>query len=218
MGQRRPPHFTEPKPPAFDEWDAKALAEAIARAAFAGRPIELQPAGEEALLWRVEVAGRSVGAVRRVDLDAPVWAAPCYGVEVAISRVGPARDARGRGRDLLDAAGAPYGDREVGSARVTYRPLPTTPAAEFDVALLVPESTPAATVERVIRRDAGELLERLTLFDEFRGAGVPDGHRSLAWRLTFRHPERTLRDKEVEGRRQKLLRTLESELGIRQRA
>jgi phenylalanyl-tRNA synthetase beta chain len=72
-------------------------------------------------------------------------------------------------------------------------------------------------VEEVIRRASGELLERLTLFDEYRGEGVPPGQRSLAWRLTFRHPERTLRDKEIAGRRQKLLRTLEGELGVRQR-
>jgi phenylalanyl-tRNA synthetase beta chain len=57
----------------------------------------------------------------------------------------------------------------------------------------------------------------VTLFDEYRGKGVEQGMRSLAWRLTLRHPERTLRDKEVEGRRDKLLKTLEHELGIRQR-
>ena len=72
-------------------------------------------------------------------------------------------------------------------------------------------------LEAVIRRAAGELLESLTLFDEYRGKGVEAGVRSLAWRLTLRHPERTLRDKEVEGRRDKLLKTLENELGIRQR-
>ena len=67
--------------------------------------------------------------------------------------------------------------------------------------------------------DDSDLASRLlSLFDQFRGAGVPAGQRSLAWRLTLRHPERTLRDKEVEGRREKLLRTLESELGIRQRS
>jgi len=101
---------------------------------------------------------------------------------------------------------------------VRYRALPTTMAAEFDLALLVPDRLGAAEVEAVIRRAAGDLLERLALFDEFRGPGVPEGHRSLAWRLTFRHPERTLRDKEVDAERQKLLGTLESELGVRQRA
>ena len=39
--------------------------------------------------------------------------------------------------------------------------------------------------------------------------------RSLAWRLVLRDPTRTLREKEVEGRRQKLLKALESELGVR---
>ena len=58
---------------------------------------------------------------------------------------------------------------------------------------------------------------RLFLFDEYRGAGLPEGHRSVGWRLTFRDPSRTLRDKEVEGRRAKILQTLEKELGIRPR-
>ena len=61
---------------------------------------------------------------------------------------------------------------------------------------------------------AGAMLEQIALFDEFRGSGVPAGTRSLAWRLTFRHPERTLRDKEIDGRRSQLLKTLESELGV----
>ena len=98
-----------------------------------------------------------------------------------------------------------------------YRQLPVTPSVELDLALLVPGAVPAERVETLIRAQAGELLERLALFDEYQGAGIPAGHRSLAWRLTFRHPDRTLRDKEIEGRREKLLRTLESELGIRPR-
>jgi phenylalanyl-tRNA synthetase beta chain len=73
-------------------------------------------------------------------------------------------------------------------------------------------------VEQVLRQTGGELLERCVLFDEFRGTGIPAGMRSLAWRLTFRHPERTLRDKEIEGRRSQLLKTLESQLGVRPRS
>jgi len=92
------------------------------------------------------------------------------------------------------------------------------PAAEFDLALLVPKGTTVAQVERVIRDSAGELLERLDLFDEYTGAGVDEQHRSLAWRLTFRHPERTLRDKEIEGRRNKILGALQQELHVRQRS
>jgi phenylalanyl-tRNA synthetase beta chain len=102
-------------------------------------------------------------------------------------------------------------------AHVQFKPLPSTPAAQIDLALLVPESLQAAEVERVIRNNGGELLERLSLFDEFRGQGLPAGTRSLAWRLTFRDATRTLRDKEIEGRTNKILRALEGELGVRQR-
>ena len=100
---------------------------------------------------------------------------------------------------------------------VLYSPIPTTPAVALDLALLVPENIAAARVEDVLRRGAAELLERLELLDEYRGKGIEPGTRSLMWRLTLRHAERTLRDKEVEGRRDKLLKTLENELGIRQR-
>ena len=98
------------------------------------------------------------------------------------------------------------------------RTLPSTPAVELDLALLVPDAVTAADVERVLRAAGGELLERVSLFDEFRGGDVPAGARSLAWRLALRDPSRTLRDKEVEGRRQKLLKALETELGVRPRA
>jgi phenylalanyl-tRNA synthetase beta chain len=100
---------------------------------------------------------------------------------------------------------------------VRFTPIPTFPAAEFDLALLVPESMRAGEVQDVLKSAGGELLERCVLFDEFRGAGVPEGMRSLAWRLTFRHPERTLRDKELEGRRAQLLKSLEGALGVRPR-
>ncbi len=69
----------------------------------------------------------------------------------------------------------------------------------------------------MIREAAGELLERLELFDEYIGDGVATGMRSVAWRLTLRHPERTLRDKEIDGRRAKILSALEKELNVRAR-
>jgi phenylalanyl-tRNA synthetase beta chain len=155
---------------------------------------------------------REVGEVRPLELDRPVWAAPAFGVEIVIGAIenttvaAPGTHAH---HDLPDVL-AP-GHRQ-------YRLLPTMPAAEFDVALLVPADRTAAEVEKVIRASAGELLESLLLFDEFRGGDLPEGYRSVGWRLTFRDPVRTLRDKEVEGRRNKILQTLERELGIRPRA
>ncbi len=216
LGDRRPPHWTEPHPPAFDAWDAKALAERIARViAPPEARVELRtPDGEDGALWEVIIAGENGGIVRRVALDAPIWASPAFGIEITMARVSAERVALpGQTR-----YGSNKPDRQVArdhSAR--YRPLPVTPAAEFDLALLVPQQLPASEVERVIWAGAGELLENLVLFDEYRGSPVPEGFRSVAWRLTFRHPERTLRDKEIAGRREKLLRTLEGELGVRQR-
>jgi phenylalanyl-tRNA synthetase beta chain len=212
MGDREPAHFTNAKPAAFDEWDAKGLAELVARVASPGEPVELEPVGDGDLLWRIAVGGKARGEVRRVLLDAPVWAAPAFGVELTLAA-------------MSNADVAPAGEHAHGAvaalpprAVARYRPLPTTPASEFDLALLVPDAVRAADVERVIRAAAGELLERLVAFDVYEGAGVDAGHRSVAWRLTLRHPERTLRDKEIDGRRARILSALQNELNVRQRS
>jgi phenylalanyl-tRNA synthetase beta chain len=211
MGARRPVHFSEPQPPAFDAWDAKALGERTAAVAFPGAQVALEP-GAGDTLWHVLVDGTTVGTVERVPLDAPVWAQLAFGVELTLGRVANAPVA-GPGTHAHGAAIA-----VPTRAPIRYRPLPTTPAAIFDLALLVPDTVPAAAVEQVVREVSGAQLETVVLFDEFRGAGVADGTRSLAWRLTFRHPERTLRDKEIEGRRVQLLKALEERLGVRPRS
>ena len=213
MGARRPAHFTEPQPPAYDVWDAKELGELIARAAFPGRVVTLA-GGEAPVLFTIAVDGLGVvGTVENVALDKPVWASEAVGVEITLGEIS-SHDLAAPGHH----AHAPA-ERESGATRaVRVLPLPTTPAAEIDMALLVPDHTPAASVEALLRSAGGELLEHVQLFDEFRGSGVPAGMRSLAWRLTWRHPERTLRDKEIDGRRVRLLDILDKELGIRPRA
>jgi phenylalanyl-tRNA synthetase beta chain len=210
MGARRPPHFTDPQPPAYDAWDVKALGARLA-GLIHGDAATLQPGDDPNELWSVTVGPRKVGTIRRLELDRPVWAAAPFGIELTFGEMENA-DVAPHGTHAYDGgyAAAPPSHR-------SYRPIPTMPAAEFDLALLLPPDLAAAEVERVIRSSAGELLESLLLFDEFRGAGIPQGYRSVGWRLTFRDPVRTLRDKEVEGRRNKILQTLERELGIRPR-
>jgi phenylalanyl-tRNA synthetase beta chain len=192
-GDRRPAHFTEPHPPHFDEWDAKGIAESLAASAWPGAPVDLDPSAGDAL-WIVSVNGVAAGNVTRLSVDAPVWAAPLFGIE-------------------LDLEAVPQGS--VSAHR--YSSIPVMPAIEVDLALVVPDTLTSSQVAEVIRRSAGDLLECLDVFDEFRGAGMPEGSRSVAWRLTFRHPERTLRDREIQGRTAKILKDLEASLGIRQR-
>ena len=215
MGDRRPPHFTEPKPPRYDQWDARALGERLVEIAFPGSPADLVPSDPSARatgdLWNIQVGGKNVGVVRSLTLDAPVWAAPAYGVEVDLGTI-DSTEVAPPGKSIHGQT-AP----RPAARHAQFKPLATTPAAPIDLALIVPDTVRAGDVERVIRNNGGDLLERLVLFDEFRGAGLPTGTRSLAWRLTFRDATRTLRDKEIEGRTNKILRALEGELGVRQR-
>jgi phenylalanyl-tRNA synthetase beta chain len=215
MGRRRPPHFSDPKSDefervmTFDAWDAKALGELIASEAFAGAAISLDDASDGDL-WRISVNGASVGVVRQVPLDAQAWAKPAFGVELSLG--------------VVDATSvAPPGENAYRIAEYPavsvhpYRPLPSQPASPIDIALLVPEGVRAADIEKAIRDVSGDLLESLHLVDEYSGKNIEPGHRSLAWRLTFRHAERTLSAKEIEGRRTNVLRHLEKTLNVRQR-
>src|SRR3989440_3082493 len=76
--------------------------------------------------------------------------------------------------------------------------LPRFPAVERDLAVVVEETVAAAAILAPIKEAAGDLLEHVRAFDEYRGAQVPEGHKSIAFTLTFRSPERTLTDAEVD--------------------
>ena len=93
-----------------------------------------------------------------------------------------------------------------------YRPVSTFPAVIQDIAVVVDEDVPAADVEDAVRAHGGELLERLRLFDVYRGEQVGEGSKSLALRLEFRAPDRTLTDEEVAEVRARIERAL-AEIG-----
>ena len=77
-------------------------------------------------------------------------------------------------------------------------PLPRFPGVERDLAVVVEETVAAGALLATIKESAGDLLELVRAFDEYRGAQVPEGHKSVAFTLTFRSPERTLTDAEVD--------------------
>ncbi len=99
----------------------------------------------------------------------------------------------------------------------TYSDVTSFPAVLQDIAVIVPEDVPAARLEDVVRAGAGELLASLRVFDLYRGEQVGEGNKSLALRLEFRAPDRTLTDEEVAERRVAIEKELES-IGGRLRA
>ncbi|HUH11701.1 MAG TPA: phenylalanine--tRNA ligase subunit beta [Longimicrobiales bacterium] len=208
-GARRPPHWTG-EPPAFEVWDARALLEELAGALGGGRVVAGAEGGEEATpalggssllegresFSLVDAAGRRVGVagrVRSAPLDAPAWASPTFALELLL-------------------------EEEMARARpARYRALPTQPATERDVALVVPEDLPAERVETVIGTAGGPRLESVEVFDVYAGRGIPDGSRSIAFRLRFRAPDRTLTDEEADAATAAVLARLEEELGVHRR-
>ena len=186
-GARTPPHWTASGN--IPDVDAWDL-KGILEEAFqvAGPPGGvIEPDGAG---WRVvDASGAARGDAGALEADRPPWAGPLYGFEL----------------DVVVVERPP----------VTFHLLAETPAVERDVALVLPPEVSAAQVETVLRRVAGPLLERLAVFDEYRPTGLPG--RSVAWRLVFRDPERTLRDAEIDRIVTRALSALEGELDVRLR-
>jgi phenylalanyl-tRNA synthetase beta chain len=86
-----------------------------------------------------------------------------------------------------------------------------------DIALLVASDVAAADVEAALRSGAGDCLESVVLFDVYEGERIESDHRSLAYRLTFRAPDRTLTTDEVNGFRDAAVASTTSATGAVQR-
>jgi phenylalanyl-tRNA synthetase beta chain len=99
----------------------------------------------------------------------------------------------------------------------TFTPLPKYPAVTRDLALLCDEAQTVASIEKCIESAAGKLLRSVTLFDIYRGKGVPEGKKSMAFSLELRADDRTLTDEDSVGVVNKVLAKLEAELGIQMR-
>lgn len=94
-----------------------------------------------------------------------------------------------------------------------FVPLPRFQAVERDIALLVADEMPASEVEKAIREAGGSLLTEINLFDFYKGTNLAPGVKSLAYRLTFRHEERTLEGTEVEKSLELIRSKLENQIG-----
>ena len=218
-GLREPPHWSSDDS-AIAVWDLKALLERVVSTTY-GPGAEVVPVSVETgpsvtdrisvktessatdapfvedssfdvVLADGSIAGRG-GLLTAQAVDAPAWAGEIWGFEVKLpSQPSPAET-------------------------VTFVPLPQFPAVERDLALLVPDRVLAYDVETLIRARGGALLESVDLFDLYRGEGVEQGKRSLAYRLRFRSSERTLKDKQVDKAVGGILARLKEELSVEHR-
>jgi phenylalanyl-tRNA synthetase beta chain len=97
--------------------------------------------------------------------------------------------------------------------RHVVRVVPEFPPVKEDIAVIVDENVPGARVQSVIEAAGGELLVDVALFDSYRGDQIGAGKKSLAYRLTYQAPDRTLTDAEVARIREMIVKRLKEEVG-----
>ena len=95
----------------------------------------------------------------------------------------------------------------------TYVPLPKYPSVSRDLSVICDEAVTVAQAEEVITASAGKLLRSVRLFDIYRGTGVPEGKKSMAFSMELRADDRTLTDSDSEGVMTKVLEALREKLG-----
>jgi phenylalanyl-tRNA synthetase beta chain len=189
------------KPKAVDVWDAKGVAEGLVRRLLR-REATVRLAPGDALLrslhprgaaW-VEVDGKRVGSLGPLHPDVA--------------------DAFELDEDAVVTAELDLGALQaIGVRPIRFSPMPRFPPSARDLAVVVREDVAAGGVERAVRDAAGELCERVTLFDRFVGGAVPPGHASLALHVVYRAPDRTLTDAEVDDRHALVVAAVQKRFG-----
>jgi phenylalanyl-tRNA synthetase beta chain len=183
---------------------------------------QAEPLGLLDLKYRVECALGAAGIAEprwwpRADLGFlhPGRSAEMRLGETCVGWVGAAHPALGHALDLR------AGDLWLIEADVEallaaqgvvsrYVEPPRQPSVERDVALVVDDEVQAGALADALLRERHSLVENVVLFDEYRGAGVPAGRKSLAFTISYRAPDRTLTDAEVNAAHEELLRRLAS--------
>jgi phenylalanyl-tRNA synthetase beta chain len=164
--------------------------------------VQLKPASPAGLhptrSAEIVIAGRTRGHVGEVDpavLEA-------YGVEGRVAWLE---------LDLGTVLEGPHGTRK-------YTPVSKFPSSDIDLAFVAEDSIAASAIEGSLRRGGSPLLVDLELFDVYRGKGVDEGSRSLAYRLRFQAPDRTLTDAEVATARESCISQVAKKTGAALRA
>jgi phenylalanyl-tRNA synthetase beta chain len=201
-GPPRPPSWREPAPGGADFFAVKGVLEAL---------------------------GRALRVVLRFEAAAEPWLHPGRAARVLAGAggavagwVGEVHPSVAAAWEIEAVAAAFEVDLAVlvaaADAVPEHRDLTSFPAVRQDLAVIVGAGTAAAEVLDVVRDAGGKLLESAEVFDVYRGAQVGDDNVSLALRLSFRVPDRTLSDADVAPVRDKIVARLREKLGGELRA
>lgn len=94
------------------------------------------------------------------------------------------------------------------SGRITYQPLPKFPATTRDLSLICDDEIPVAELEKAIKGAVGKILEKVTLFDVYKGKQIEDGKKSVSYSISMRSHEGTLTDEQADGAMKRVLKAL----------
>lgn len=91
---------------------------------------------------------------------------------------------------------------------VTYQPSPKFPAITRDLSLICEDSLPVGSMEKVIKNAVGKVLEKVTLFDVYKGKQIADGMKSVSFSISMRSHEGTLTDEQADAAMKRVLKAL----------
>lgn len=91
---------------------------------------------------------------------------------------------------------------------VSYQPLPKFPAAARDLSVICDDEIPVAELEKAIKGAVGKILEKVTLFDVYKGEQIEKGKKSVSYSITMRSHDGTLTDEQADSAMKKVLKAL----------
>ena len=95
--------------------------------------------------------------------------------------------------------------------KIDVKTLPKFPAAPRDLAIIVEESVKVGEILALIKEIGGEILEKVELFDLFKGKQIGENKKSLAFAMTYRSRERSLENEEVQAVHNKIAETIKKQ-------
>ncbi len=198
-GKRRLPAWDDAQPPALDFFDLKGLLEALL----------------DDLMLR--------GATFEPVADHPFYhPGKCARIRYQEQTLGLFGELHPLAQEAYELPGALAAELDLQALltvvpQETVQPISPFPPVIEDIALIVDETVPAGQVEALIRQTGGKMLADVRLFDVYRGEKLGAGKKSLAYRLTYQAPDRTLTDKDAARIRKKIIKRLAREVGAQLR-